>query len=382
MMTATCIDTFLMNLRGTSQAQRSATFLDPKKVNLHDLELTDYMQLAHNFAKEIHFFNTHTPENPTGDWQKFFLAGDAETLQSFLDQAEINTDVTPHLTLFICFLKLLEHSKLRFNAITQRHLDFYYAEVLQIQKKPAQRDQVHLLFELAKNIDQYALPEQTQLLAGKDNNKDQSYFLCALGQNELSKALFPIGDMQKDDVRKMAEANNLHVHSKKDSTGICFIGERKFKDFLSGFLPAQPGEIHDIEGNKVGEHDGTMYFTIGQREGLGIGGPGEAWYVIDKDVKKNIVYTAQGSEHPKLFSKTLVATEMNWISENEPELNSSYTAKIRYRQSDQPLTLLKKVDNKYYFEFEEPQRAVTLGQYIVLYDENKCLGGWVIIERA
>ena len=169
-MTATCIDTFLMNLRGTSQAQRSATFLDPKKVNLNDLELTDYMQLAHNFAKEIHFFNTHTPENPTGDWQKFFLAGDAETLQSFLDQAEINKDVTPHLTLFICFLKLLEHSKLRFNAITQRHLDFYYAEVLQIQKRPAQKDQVHLLFELAKNIDQYALPEQTQLLAGKDEN--------------------------------------------------------------------------------------------------------------------------------------------------------------------------------------------------------------------
>jgi len=206
-MTADCIDTFLMNLRGTSQAQRSATFLDPKKVNLNDLELTDYMQLAHNFAKEIHFFNTHTPENPTGDWQKFFLAGDAETLQSFLDQAEINKDVTPHLTLFICFLKLLEHSKLRFNAITQRHLDFYYAEVLQIQKKPAQKDQVHLLFELAKNIDQYALPEQTQLLAGKDENNTPRIYETQQTTVLNRATLTSIKSIYKDPTEKVIKAS-------------------------------------------------------------------------------------------------------------------------------------------------------------------------------
>lgn len=228
----------------------------------------------------------------------------------------------------------------------------------------------------------YCRTDGSQLLKGLDPNKDQSYFLCALGQYELSKALFPIGDMQKDEVRKIAKANNFHIHDKKDSTGICFIGERKFKDFLSQFLPAQPGEIQNLDGKVLGEHQGTMYFTIGQREGLGIGGPGGPFYVVDKDVTKNIVYVGEGSEHPKLFSKTLTATEMNWISGEGPELPMKCTAKIRYRQQDQPATLLRREGENYIFEFDKPQRAVTPGQYIVPYDGDVCLGGGVIISRS
>lgn len=221
---------------------------------------------------------------------------------------------------------------------------------------------------------------QYKLLKGSDENKDQSYFLCQLGQAELSKAIFPLGDLPKEEVRQIAERHNLHVHNKKDSTGICFIGERKFKDFLSQYLPAQKGDILSVDGRKMGEHEGSMYFTIGQREGLRIGGPGGPWFVVDKDVQKNIVYVAEGKDHPSLFTSALVATEFNWIGGNEPQIPWQGTARIRYRQSDQAVTLSKKEDSNYFFEFKKPQRAVTPGQYIVLYQGDECLGGGVIIH--
>lgn len=219
-----------------------------------------------------------------------------------------------------------------------------------------------------------------QLLKGLDTEKDQSYFLCQLGQKELSKALFPIGEMHKGEVRKLAEKNNLHIHSKKDSTGICFIGERKFKDFLSQYLPAQKGDILNIDGRKMGEHDGSMYFTIGQREGLKIGGPGGPWFVADKDVLKNTVYVCEGKDNEALFKQTLSAIEFNWIGGNEPAVPWQGTARIRYRQTDQQVELIKKNESKFVFHFKEPQRAVTPGQYIVLYKDDVCLGGGVIIE--
>ncbi len=219
-----------------------------------------------------------------------------------------------------------------------------------------------------------------KLLKGLDESKDQSYFLCQLGQKELSKTIFPLGDMPKDKVRAIAKKHNLHIHSKKDSTGICFIGERKFKDFLGQFLPAQAGDILDVDGKKVGTHQGSMYFTIGQREGLGIGGPGDAWFVVDKDVQKNIVYVAQGKNHPSLFKKQLWATDFNWINTKEPDNLWQGTARIRYRQEDQKVKLIEKDEGKFLFEFEEAQRAITPGQYIVLYQGDECLGGGVIIS--
>lgn len=218
-----------------------------------------------------------------------------------------------------------------------------------------------------------------KLMKGRDAGKDQSYFLCQLGQKELSKSIFPLGEMQKEEVRAIAEKHDLHIHNKKDSTGICFIGERKFKDFLAQYLPAQKGEILNVDGVKVGEHEGSMYFTIGQREGLGIGGPGDAWFVVDKDVQKNIVYVAQGKNNEHLFKSELLATDFNWVSGKEPTFPWHGTARIRYRQSDQDVEVLKTSADKYLCKFKVPQRAVTPGQYIVLYQGDECLGGGVIV---
>jgi len=219
-----------------------------------------------------------------------------------------------------------------------------------------------------------------QLLRGNDSNKDQTYFLNALNQYQLSKSMFPIGHLPKSEVRKIAEQNNLATASKKDSTGICFIGERDFREFLSRFLPAQPGEILSLEGEEKGTHQGLMYYTLGQRKGLGIGGEGtgEPWFVVEKDVKNNILYVAQGADHPSLYSKGLIATDLNWISGNPPDQVFSCTAKFRYRQPDQKVTV-KIIENKRCeIIFDKLQKAITPGQAVVFYHDEVCLGGGII----
>ncbi len=226
---------------------------------------------------------------------------------------------------------------------------------------------------------------KTQLLRGKDSNKDQSYFLHALNQHQLSHALFPIGDFAKSQIRELAEKNNLTTYDKKDSTGICFIGERRFSTFLEKFLPAKPGEIHSVNGQCIGKHNGLMYYTLGQRKGLGIGGLKEShedpWYVVEKDLSNNILMVAQGHNHPALFHNTLETGQINWITNIEPDsatMARELTAKIRYRQSDQNCSLSKLDRVKYKVTFEQPQRAITPGQSVVFYQGEVCLGGGVI----
>ncbi|MEP4484747.1 MAG: tRNA 2-thiouridine(34) synthase MnmA [Halioglobus sp.] len=222
------------------------------------------------------------------------------------------------------------------------------------------------------------------LLKGLDPNKDQSYFLHAVGHHELEKTLFPIGDINKPEVRKLAEREGLTTHNKKDSTGICFIGERRFADFLQQYLPAQPGDIHSLDGEHLGQHQGLMYHTIGQRQGLGIGGlanHGDApWYVVDKDLSNNVLLVAQGNNHPALFKHELFVSEIFWVAGEAPVLPLECTAKVRYRQADQSCTL-RAVDTGYQVHFDEPQRAVTPGQSVVFYLGDHCLGGGVI-ERS
>lgn len=220
------------------------------------------------------------------------------------------------------------------------------------------------------------------LLRAKDENKDQTYFLHALNQKQLEPVLFPIGDMQKPDLREIAQKAGLPTWKKKDSTGICFIGERRFREFLSTFLPAKKGDILTLSGKKVGTHDGAMYYTLGQRHGLGIGGSnsgsGEAWFVVDKDIKNNIIYAEQG-EHPWLYSKASVASQLTFIAGEPPKKSFDCTAKFRYRQPDQDVHV--EIDNgKMYITHKTPQRAVTPGQSAVLYMGNVCLGGGVVDE--
>ncbi|MEH6583711.1 MAG: tRNA 2-thiouridine(34) synthase MnmA [Halioglobus sp.] len=219
------------------------------------------------------------------------------------------------------------------------------------------------------------------LLKGLDNNKDQSYFLHAVGHNELEKTLFPVGEIAKPEVRELAEKHGLITHDKKDSTGICFIGERRFKDFLQQYLPAQAGDIFSLEGEHLGRHQGLMYHTIGQRQGLGIGGKanhGDApWYVVDKDLDNNILLVAQGNEHPALFKSVLHTGEVFWVSNEPITAPLDCMAKTRYRQPDQACTL-HPVEAGYRVEFDEPQRAITPGQSVVFYKGELCLGGGVI----
>jgi tRNA-specific 2-thiouridylase len=226
----------------------------------------------------------------------------------------------------------------------------------------------------------------TRLLKGCDNNKDQSYFLHAVGGEQLAKTLFPVGELEKPAVRKLAEEHDLITHNKKDSTGICFIGERRFKDFLEQYLPAQEGEIVTDKGQVIGKHSGLMYHTMGQRQGLGIGGvkdaPDAPWYVVDKDLRANQLIVVQGDKHPLLYHKTLSATDMHWIN-SAPSVHSiRCQAKIRYRQPDQACTVTLLEDGRIDVVFDDPQRAVTPGQSIVLYDNEHCLGGAVIESRA
>jgi tRNA-specific 2-thiouridylase len=220
------------------------------------------------------------------------------------------------------------------------------------------------------------------LLKAHDANKDQTYFLHALGQHQLEKSLFPLGEITKPEVRRLAAQLGLPNHDKKDSTGICFIGERKFKDFLSRFLPAQPGEIHTPEGRVIGRHDGLMYYTLGQRQGLGIGGEkdgsGEAWYVVGKNLERNVLLVAQGHDHPLLFRPDLRAAKLNWIAEPPREIPFRCAAKTRYRQPDQDCVITALDGDTCEVRFDQPQRAVTPGQSVVFYRGDECLGGGVI----
>lgn len=225
---------------------------------------------------------------------------------------------------------------------------------------------------------------RTQLLKGLDPNKDQSYFLHAVSEAALARTLFPIGELEKPAVRALAEQHGLATARKKDSTGICFIGERRFKDFLERYLPAQPGVMETVNGQPIGQHSGLMYYTIGQRQGLGIGGTKdgseEPWYVAHKDLQRNVLVVAQG-EHPALYAQALACSQLHWISGEMPVAGSRITCKIRYRQQDQQCQLTPQADGSLQVLFHEPQRAVTPGQSIVFYDGDVCLGGG-IIEQA
>lgn len=219
---------------------------------------------------------------------------------------------------------------------------------------------------------------KAKLLKGLDENKDQSYFLSQLSSDVLDKVMFPLGDIDKSEVREIAKKHNLATATKKDSMGICFIGERNFKDFLSDYLPAQPGKMETLTGEVKGKHDGLMYHTLGQRHGLGIGGPGEPWFVVGKNVKENILYVEQGYYHEALFSDALVATGMNWVDGLPKEKTFSCHAKFRYRQEDTKVNVTVLDDDSVRVEFEDSQRAITPGQALVLYDGRVCLGGGTI----
>lgn len=221
-----------------------------------------------------------------------------------------------------------------------------------------------------------------RLLKGRDPEKDQSYFLYTLGQAQLRHTLFPVGELHKSEVRALAERYHLITHDKKDSTGICFIGERKFRDFLSRYLPAQAGNIKTPEGTIIGQHSGLMYYTLGQRQGLGIGGvagyPDEPWFVVGKDLERNVLIAAQGHDHPLLFSRTLAASQLHWVSGEPPVAPYHCRAKVRYRQQDQACTITRLEGDLCSVTFDEPQRAVTAGQSVVFYDGDVCLGGGII----
>lgn len=223
------------------------------------------------------------------------------------------------------------------------------------------------------------------LLKGIDDNKDQSYFLHLLNQEQLSKSLFPVGDIEKPRVREIAEEIGLDNFDKKDSTGICFIGERDFKEFLGRYLPTKPGEMRDPDNNIIGKHDGLSFYTLGQRKGLGIGGVKgsneKPWFVVDKDLQNNILRVAQGHNHPLLLSNSLIAINPHWIRKSIPENGFRCKAKTRYRQPDQDCIIKLTNDGKLLVEFDTPQRAVTPGQSVVFYHEDECLGGAIIESR-
>ncbi len=236
-----------------------------------------------------------------------------------------------------------------------------------------------------------------QLLKAEDGTKDQSYFLHRLNQAQLSKTLFPLGNLYKREVREIARRHGLPNSDKKDSTGICFIGERPFREFLNRYLPADPGEIWTLDGRMVGRHMGLMFYTIGQRQGLGIGGQrresaevescedvaarnkeGDAWYVVAKDMPNNRLLVVQGRDHDALLKTNLTAIDLNWISGTPPHCNWVYNAKTRYRQKDAPCTLARADDESCEVAFAEPQWAVTPGQSVVVYESRVCLGGGII----
>ena len=217
-----------------------------------------------------------------------------------------------------------------------------------------------------------------RLLRGTDGAKDQSYFLHRLTQEQLARVMFPVGELQKAEVRRIALEAGLPNHAKKDSTGICFIGERPFREFLNRYLPKAPGPMVDDRGHALGEHMGLAFYTIGQRKGIGLGGAGEAWYVAGKDLTANKLIVVQGHDHPLLMKRTLAADETSWIAGAPPAERSRHTAKTRYRQADAPCTLSRVLESEIRVDFAAPQWAVTPGQSVVLYDGEACLGGGVI----
>lgn len=229
---------------------------------------------------------------------------------------------------------------------------------------------------VARRDDGYAL------LRGVDPGKDQSYFLYTLGQAELARVRFPIGHLHKAEVRRLAGEAGLPVHAKKDSTGICFIGERPFRDFLAGFLKPRPGPIRTTSGQTVGEHAGVHFYTLGQRQGLGIGGVRGAiegpWYVVARDIAGNVLTVAQEHDHPLLLSHALLADRLSWVAGTPPPLDSPLTARVRYRQGDQACRITTLDGDSMALRFERPQRAVSPGQSVVLYDGERCLGGGVV----
>lgn len=220
------------------------------------------------------------------------------------------------------------------------------------------------------------------LLRGLDQNKDQSYFLYAVGNDKIEKTLFPVGELEKPEVRRIAEEQGLITADKKDSTGICFIGERKFTDFLQQYLPAQPGNIETPAGEIVGKHNGLMYHTLGQRKGLGIGGISDkkedAWFTLKKDLERNVLIVGQGHQHPLLMSKGLITKQLDWVAGSAPSNKFNCTAKCRYRQQDVSCSVSKISDDEWQVDFEQLERAVTPGQSIVFYQDDICLGGGII----
>jgi tRNA-specific 2-thiouridylase len=229
--------------------------------------------------------------------------------------------------------------------------------------------------------------EKPQMLRGLDGNKDQSYFLYTLSHEQIGRSLFPVGELEKPEVRRIAEEQGLITAKKKDSTGICFIGERKITEFLSRYLPAQPGDIETPEGEVIGQHQGLMYHTLGQRKGLHIGGQkggggNEApWYVADKDLKRNVLIAVQGADHPLLKSDGLIAAQLHWVDRQPITERTRCTVKTRYRQQDVDCTLIPVDDNSIKVIFDEPQVAVTPGQSAVFYNGDVCLGGGIIEKR-
>lgn len=223
-----------------------------------------------------------------------------------------------------------------------------------------------------------------QLLKGEDGTKDQSYFLYRLNQTQLASTLFPIGHLYKREVRKIARELKLPNFAKKDSTGICFIGERPFREFLNRYLPHEPGEIQTPEGKVIGRHIGLMYYTIGQRQGLGIGGTrdggDEPWFVAAKDMIRNVLVAVQGHNHPDLLRSSLKATDLTWINGKQPHCNWVYAAKTRYRQIDAPCAITDLTQNHCQVDFAQNQWAITPGQSVVIYESKVCLGGGIISE--
>jgi tRNA-specific 2-thiouridylase len=226
---------------------------------------------------------------------------------------------------------------------------------------------------------------RSRLLRGADTEKDQSYFLYLLDQAQLARSCFPVGELMKSDIRSIAFDLGLQVHDKKDSTGICFIGERRFQQFLSEYVAAKPGLILTPAGEQIGTHQGIAFYTIGQRKGLRIGGNAafgsDPWYVIDKDVPNNVLIAAQGHDHPRLHKNSLHATQVHWIRET-PQQDRQCTAKVRYRQKDVECTIRLERTSEVIVEFTDSVRAITPGQSIVFYDGEECLGGGIIEQAA
>ena len=229
-----------------------------------------------------------------------------------------------------------------------------------------------------------AVDGRPSLFKGIDRDKDQTYFIYTLNPEQLSQILFPVGDLTKPEVRLLAARAGFDNARKRDSTGICFIGERKFKSFLKRYLPARPGMIESLDGRTLGTHEGLMYYTMGQRRGFGVGGvkgqDAEAWYVVAKDLERNVLIVAQGHDHPSLFSDTLIAKDLHWTLGAAPSMPVRLAAKIRYRQVDQACELHEAGEGLVRVVFEVPQRAVTPGQSVVFYRGSECLGGGLIVE--